>query len=129
LCPDGNMHGIIGLYRHIGRTGLGWIDGQKSPVFRRGKSGNPSRSCRRGTSSTRYVKHIVLDTKVSLSVISWRLSSVERSRQHLRSGFVSCKKKNRNAKNMASAGARAYMGSGGGAPRGVQGQSPWSVNQ
>ena len=37
---DGNMHGII--YRHIGRTGLGWIDGQKSPVFRRGKSGNPS---------------------------------------------------------------------------------------
>ena len=34
------MHGII--YRHIGRTGLGWIDGQKSPVFRRGKSGNPS---------------------------------------------------------------------------------------
>ena len=58
------MHGIIGLYRHIGRTGLGWIDGQKSPVFRRGKSGNPSRSCRRGTSSTRYVTHIVLDTKV-----------------------------------------------------------------
>ena len=39
LCPDGNMHGII--YRHIGRTGLGWIDGQKSPVFPRGKSGNP----------------------------------------------------------------------------------------
>jgi len=34
------MHGII--YRHIGRTGLGWIDGQKSPVFRRGKSGNPT---------------------------------------------------------------------------------------
>ena len=33
------MHGII--YRHIGRTGLGWIDGQKSPVFRRGKPGNP----------------------------------------------------------------------------------------
>jgi len=42
LCPDGNMHGII--YRHIGRTGLGWIDEQKSPVFRRGKSGNPSGS-------------------------------------------------------------------------------------
>jgi len=40
LCPFVNMHGII--YRHIGRTGLGWIDGQKSPVFRRGKSGNPS---------------------------------------------------------------------------------------
>jgi len=38
LCLDGNVHGII--YRHIGRTGLGWIDGQKSPVFRRGKSGN-----------------------------------------------------------------------------------------
>jgi len=38
LCHDGNMHGII--YRHIGRTGLGWIDGQKSRVFRRGKSGN-----------------------------------------------------------------------------------------
>ena len=34
------MHGII--YRHIGRTGLERIDGQKSPVFRRGKSGNPS---------------------------------------------------------------------------------------
>ena len=40
LYPDGNMHGII--YRHIRRTGLGWIDGQKSPVFRRGKSGNPT---------------------------------------------------------------------------------------
>ena len=37
---DGNMLGII--YRHIGRTGLRWIDGQKSPVFRLGKSGNPS---------------------------------------------------------------------------------------
>jgi len=35
------MHGII-IYRHIGRTGLGWMDGQKSPVFRlSGKSGNP----------------------------------------------------------------------------------------
>ena len=34
------MHGI--MYRHIGRTGLGWIDRQKSPVFRRGKSGHPS---------------------------------------------------------------------------------------
>ena len=41
-------------------------------------------------------------------------------------GFVSCKKKNRNAKNKASAGARAYMGVWGGAPSGVQGQSPWS---
>jgi len=28
----------------------------------------------------------------------------------IHAGFVSCKKKNRNAKNMASAGARAYMG-------------------
>jgi len=37
------MHGII--YRHIGRTGLRWIDGQKSPVFRRGKSGNPIYQC------------------------------------------------------------------------------------
>jgi hypothetical protein len=27
---------------------------------------------------------------------------------------------------MASAGARAYMGSGGFAPSGVQGRSPWS---
>ena len=36
------MHGII-IYRHIGRTGLGWTDGQKSPVFRlSGKSGNPT---------------------------------------------------------------------------------------
>ena len=40
LCPDCNMHGII--YRHVGWTGLGWIDGQKSPVFLRGKSGSPS---------------------------------------------------------------------------------------
>ena len=31
-------------------------------------------------------------------------------RYGLNAGFVSCKKKNRNAKNMASAGARAYMG-------------------
>ena len=30
---------------------------------------------------------------------------------------------------MASAGARAYMGSGGIAPSGVQGQSPWSGGQ
>jgi len=44
-------------------------------------------------------------------------------------GFVSCKKKNRNAKNMASAGARAYMEVWGGAPSGVQGQSPWSGGQ
>jgi len=36
------MHGIRSIYRHIGRTGLGWIDGQKSAVFRRGKSGNPT---------------------------------------------------------------------------------------
>jgi len=40
LCPGGKMRGII--YGHIGRTGLGWIDGQKSPVFRRGKSGSPN---------------------------------------------------------------------------------------
>jgi len=40
--PDGNMHGII--YRHIGRTGLGWIDRQKSPVFRPGKSDSPSQN-------------------------------------------------------------------------------------
>ena len=32
-------------------------------------------------------------------------------------GFVSCKKKNRNAKNMASAGARAYMGVWGRCPQ------------
>ena len=42
LCQDGNMHRIIGLYRHIGRTGLGRIDGQKSPVFRRRISGKPN---------------------------------------------------------------------------------------
>ena len=35
---SGRQHAII--YRHIGRTGLGWIDGQKSPVFCRRKSGN-----------------------------------------------------------------------------------------
>jgi len=33
------MHWII--YRHVGWTGLGWIDGQKSPVFRRGKPDSP----------------------------------------------------------------------------------------
>jgi len=32
----------ISIHRPIGRTGLGWIDGQKSPVFRRGKFGNPT---------------------------------------------------------------------------------------
>ena len=31
LCQGGNMHGII--YRHIGWTGLGWIDGQNLPYF------------------------------------------------------------------------------------------------
>ena len=40
-------------------------------------------------------------------------------------GFVSCKKKNRNAKNMASAGARAYMGVCGRCPQRGPGQSPW----
>ena len=30
--------------------------------------------------------------------------------QDANAGFVSCKKKNQNAKNMARAGARAYMG-------------------
>ena len=60
LCD--NMHGII--YRHIGRTGLGWIDRQKSPVFRRGKSGNPT---------TR-----VLNVMVNLSgdFMVWRLDLV-----------------------------------------------------
>jgi len=52
----------------------------------------------------------------------------QRSRRRRRRGgrvrFL--KKKNLNAKNMASAGARAYMGVWGGAPSGVQGQSPWS---
>ena len=38
-----------------------------------------------------------------------------------KAGFVSCKKKNRNAKNMASAVARAYMG--------VWGRCPWSGGQ
>jgi len=41
--------------------------------------------------------------------------------------FVSYRKKrNWNAKNMASAGARVYNGGWGKAPSGVQGQSPWS---
>jgi len=40
-------------------------------------------------------------------------------------GFVSCKKKNRNAKNMASAGARAYMGGLGAVPpAGSRGRAP-----
>jgi len=34
------------------------------------------------------------------------------------------KKRNRNPKLTASPGARAYMGSGGFAPSGVQGQTP-----
>ena len=46
-----------------------------------------------------------------------------------RVGFVSCKKKNRNAKNMASEEREPIWGSGGGAPSGVQGQSPWSGSQ
>ena len=37
------------------------------------------------------------------------------------SGFVSCKKKKRNAKNMASAGARAYMGVWGRSPPEAEG--------
>ena len=44
-------------------------------------------------------------------------------------GFVPCKKKNRNVMNMASAGARAYMGVWGRCPQWVQGQSPWSGGQ
>ena len=40
------------------------------------------------------------------------------------SGFVSCKKKNRNAKNMASAGARAYMGVWGRCPQRDPGAEP-----
>ena len=39
-------------------------------------------------------------------------------------GFVSCKKKNRNAKNMASAGARAYMGVWGRCPQRGPGAEP-----
>jgi len=39
-------------------------------------------------------------------------------------GFVSCKKKNRNAKNMASAGARAYMGVWGQCPQRGPGAEP-----
>jgi len=38
---SGWQHARNYIYRRIERTGLGWIDGQKSPVFRRGKSGNP----------------------------------------------------------------------------------------
>jgi len=39
-------------------------------------------------------------------------------------GFVSCKKKNRNAKNMASAEARAYMGIWGRCPQRGPGAEP-----
>ena len=42
----------------------------------------------------------------------------------LHSGFVSCKKKNRNAKNMASAGTRAYMGVWGRCPQRGPGAEP-----
>ena len=41
-----------------------------------------------------------------------------------RAGFVSCKKKYRNAKNMASAGARAYMGVWGRCPQRGPGAEP-----
>ena len=44
----------------------------------------------------------------------------------LSAGFVSCKKKNWNAKNMASAGALAYMGVLERCPQRSPGQSPWS---
>ena len=37
---SGWQHAWNNIYRHIGRIGLGWIDEQKSPIFRRGKSGN-----------------------------------------------------------------------------------------
>ena len=50
LCPDGNVHGII--YRHIGWTGLAWIDEHKSPVFHCGKSGNPILHARRYASAS-----------------------------------------------------------------------------
>jgi len=43
---------------------------------------------------------------------------------NLYSGFVFCKKKNRNAKNMASAGARAYMGVWGRCPQRGPGAEP-----
>ena len=39
-------------------------------------------------------------------------------------GFVSCKKKKRNAKNMASAGARVYGGLGAVPPAGSRGRAP-----
>ena len=39
-------------------------------------------------------------------------------------GFVSCKKKNRNAKNMASAGARAHMEVWGRCPQRGPGAEP-----
>jgi len=41
-----------------------------------------------------------------------------------KAGFVSCKKKNGNAKNMASAGARAYMGVWGRCPQRGPGAEP-----
>jgi len=44
-------------------------------------------------------------------------------------GFVSCKKKNRDAKNMASAGARVYMGVWGRCPQRGPGAEPWSGGQ
>ena len=56
--------------------------------------------------TTNTSKHSPTEYNVRCRVI---ISSKRYARTHLRSGFVSCKKKNRNAKNMASAGARAYM--------------------
>ena len=43
-------------------------------------------------------------------MVALRLRDGRHVRMGANAGFVSCKKKNRNAKNMASAGARAYMG-------------------
>ena len=39
---SGWQHARNYIWTHYISTGLGWIDGQKSPVFRRGKSGNSS---------------------------------------------------------------------------------------
>ena len=73
----------------------------------------------------------------------WKMQQCAKTYIHIKltclPGFVSCKKKYRNAKNMASAGARAYMGVWGRCPhrgpaaeplvRGQGGEAPLSWRQ
>ena len=60
--------------------------------------------------SSRFVKEFEYAEPAVLVWLEMMSGCYREARGRMCSGFVSCKKKNRNAKNMASAGARAYMG-------------------